>query len=52
MQKIRAISLVLTTALKAMDDETTDYSDIPSLTEEFFEKATLRIPSSQAHRLV
>ncbi len=35
-----------------MDDEVIDYSDLPPLTEEFFEKATLRIPSSQAQRLV
>ena len=39
-------------ALEAMDDEAINYSDIPPLTEEFFEKATLRIPASQAHRLV
>ena len=39
-------------ALEAMDDESIDYSDIPPLTEEFFEKATLRIPVSQAHQLV
>ncbi|MBW4525830.1 MAG: BrnA antitoxin family protein [Phormidium tanganyikae FI6-MK23] len=35
-----------------MEDETIDYSDIPPLSEEFFEKATLRIPASQARRLV
>ncbi len=39
-------------ALEAMEDETIDYSDIPPLSEEFFEKATLRIPASQARRLV
>ncbi|PSN19047.1 hypothetical protein C7271_09370 [filamentous cyanobacterium CCP5] len=39
-------------ALEAMDDEEIDYSDIPPLTEEFFEKATLRIPATQAQRLV
>ena len=39
-------------ALEAMEDEDIDYSDIPPLTEEFFERATLRIPTSQAHRLV
>ncbi|NEQ96683.1 MAG: BrnA antitoxin family protein [Cyanothece sp. SIO2G6] len=39
-------------ALEAMDDERIDYSDIPPLTEEFFEKATLRIPASQAQQLV
>jgi uncharacterized protein (DUF4415 family) len=35
-----------------MDDQGIDYSDIPPLTEEFFEKATLRIPASQAQQLV
>lgn len=40
------------TALEAMDDEAIDYSDIPPLTEEFFEKATLRIPATQARQLV
>ena len=35
-----------------MEDEGIDYSDIPPLTEEFFEKAALRIPASQAQRLV
>jgi uncharacterized protein (DUF4415 family) len=39
-------------ALEAMNDEGIDYSDIPPLTEEFFEKATLRIPASQAQQLV
>ena len=39
-------------ALEAMDDQGIDYSDIPPLTEEFFEKATLRIPASQAQQLV
>ncbi|AFY45313.1 BrnA antitoxin family protein [Nostoc sp. PCC 7107] len=39
-------------ALEAMDDEGIDYSDIPPLTEEFFEKATLRIPATQAQQLV
>jgi hypothetical protein len=29
-----------------MNDEGIDYSDIPPLTEEFFEKATLRVPAS------
>jgi uncharacterized protein (DUF4415 family) len=33
-------------------DEEIDYLDIPPLTDEFFEKATLRIPATQAHRLV
>ncbi|MDK3159766.1 BrnA antitoxin family protein [Kamptonema cortianum] len=39
-------------ALEAMTDEEIDYSDIPPLTEEFFEKATLRIPAAQAHKLI
>lgn len=39
-------------ALEAMDDERIDYSDIPPLTEEFFKKATLRIPATQAEQLV
>jgi uncharacterized protein (DUF4415 family) len=39
-------------ALEAMQDEDIDYSDIPPLTDEFFERATLRIPPTQAHRLV
>lgn len=39
-------------ALEAMEDEGIDYSDIPPLTEEFFEKATLSIPASQAQQLV
>lgn len=39
-------------ALEAMTDEEIDYSDIPPLTEEFFEKATLRVPATQAQRFV
>jgi uncharacterized protein (DUF4415 family) len=39
-------------AQEAMEDDKIDYSDIPPLTDEFFEKATLRIPATQAHRLV
>jgi uncharacterized protein (DUF4415 family) len=39
-------------ALESMDDEGIDYSDIPPLTEEFFEKAILRIPAPQARQLV
>lgn len=39
-------------ALEAMDDEGIDYSDIPPLTEDFFENATLRIPATQAQQLV
>ena len=39
-------------ALAAMSDDNIDYSDIPPLTDEFFERATLRIPSAQAPNLV
>jgi uncharacterized protein (DUF4415 family) len=39
-------------ALEAMTDEEIDYSDIPPLTEKFFENATLRIPAIQAHNLI
>jgi uncharacterized protein (DUF4415 family) len=39
-------------ALKAMSDEDIDYSDIPPLTDEFFERATLRIPIDQSQNLV
>jgi len=39
-------------ALEAGSDENIDYSDIPPLTEEFFEKATLRVPANQANRWV
>jgi uncharacterized protein (DUF4415 family) len=39
-------------ALELMEDEDIDYSDIPPLTEDFFEKATLRVPVTQAHQLV
>jgi uncharacterized protein (DUF4415 family) len=35
-----------------MTDEEIDYSDIPPLTEEYFEKATLRVPATQAHNLI
>jgi len=35
-----------------MDDESIDYSDIPPLTEEFFENAILRIPAMQARQMV
>lgn len=34
-------------ALEAMTDEDIDFSDIPPLTDEFFENATLRIPAKQ-----
>lgn len=39
-------------ALEAIADEDIDYSDIPPLTDEFFERATLRITAKQARRLV
>ncbi len=39
-------------ALEAADDDNIDYSDIPALTDEFFENATLRVPASQAEQLV
>lgn len=39
-------------ALEAMADEEIDYSDIPPLTDEFFENATLRIPANQAQQFV
>nr|WP_290222349.1 hypothetical protein [Trichocoleus desertorum] len=35
-----------------MSDEEIDYSDIPPLAEDFFDKATLRVPSPQARNLV
>ncbi|WP_298907785.1 hypothetical protein [uncultured Nostoc sp.] len=39
-------------ALKSMSDDDIDYSDIPPLTDEFFEKATLRVPATQAQNLI
>jgi uncharacterized protein (DUF4415 family) len=39
-------------ALAAMSDDTIDYSDIPPLTDDFFDRATLRIPAAQAQNLV
>lgn len=38
--------------IEAMSDEEIDYSDIPPLTDEFFENATLRIPATQARNLI
>ncbi|WP_196517423.1 hypothetical protein [Nostoc sp. WHI] len=32
-------------ALESISNDEIDYSDIPPLTDEFFEKATLRIPA-------
>ncbi|MFM2304817.1 MAG: hypothetical protein RLZZ135_2229 [Cyanobacteriota bacterium] len=39
-------------ALESRSEENIDYSDIPPLTDDFFEQATLRIPAGQAHNLV
>ncbi|WP_446369606.1 BrnA antitoxin family protein [Coleofasciculus sp. D1-CHI-01] len=39
-------------ALESMSDEDIDYSDIPPLTDEFFEGATLRIPADKARHLI
>ena len=39
-------------ALEAMTDEEIDYSEIPPLTEAFFENATLRIPANQVRSLI
>jgi uncharacterized protein (DUF4415 family) len=39
-------------ALEAMTDEEIDYSDIPPLTDEFFENAVLRVPAAQADNLI
>ncbi|MDF5736226.1 MULTISPECIES: BrnA antitoxin family protein [unclassified Nostoc] len=38
--------------LEAMTDEDIDYSDIPPLSDEFFENATLRIPATRASDLI
>jgi light-regulated signal transduction histidine kinase (bacteriophytochrome) len=35
-----------------MEDGDIDYSDIPPLTEAFFERAVLRVPADLAQRLV
>ncbi|MEE3719664.1 BrnA antitoxin family protein [Tumidithrix elongata RA019] len=39
-------------ALESRSEENIDYSDIPPLTDEFFARATLRIPAERAHNLV
>ncbi|NJK55529.1 MAG: BrnA antitoxin family protein [Pleurocapsa sp. SU_5_0] len=39
-------------ALESRSEENIDYSDIPPLTDEFFERATLRVPANQAQNLV
>jgi uncharacterized protein (DUF4415 family) len=40
------------TALESMSDDDIDYSDIPPLTDEFFDKAVLKVPSAQGENLV
>jgi len=39
-------------ALESRSEDNIDYSDIPPLTDEFFEQATLRISANQAQNLV
>ncbi len=39
-------------ALESRSEENIDYSDILPLTDDFFERATFRIPVDQAHNLV
>ena len=39
-------------ALESRSEDNIDYSDIPPLSDEFFERATLRIPAEQAQNLV
>ena len=39
-------------ALEPRSEEKIDYSDIPPLTDDFFERATLRIPADRADNLV
>lgn len=39
-------------ALRQMSDTGIDYSDIPALTDAFFERTELRIPAQQAENLV
>ncbi len=39
-------------ALAQMSDDSIDYSDIPPLTDEFFDRAILRIPAAQAQNLI
>ena len=38
-------------ALQSRSEENIDYSDIPPLTDEFFERTTLRIPADRAYNL-
>ncbi len=39
-------------ALESMSDDDIDYSDIPPLNDEFFDKAILRLPATQAQNLI
>lgn len=39
-------------ALESRSEEDIYYSDIPPLTDDFFERATLRTPADQARKLV
>ena len=39
-------------ALESKSEENIDYSDIPPLTDAFFERSTLRIPADRANNLV
>jgi uncharacterized protein (DUF4415 family) len=39
-------------ALEAMTDEEIDYSDIPPLSDEFFENAMLKVPATEADNLI
>jgi hypothetical protein len=39
-------------ALESRSEENIDYSDIPPLTDEFFDRSTLRIPPDQAQNLI
>ncbi|MEH1882778.1 MAG: BrnA antitoxin family protein [Nostoc sp.] len=39
-------------ALESMSDDDIDYSDIPPLNDEFFDKAMLRLPAIQARNLI
>jgi uncharacterized protein (DUF4415 family) len=49
---LKSISRTNWEALESMSDDDIDYSDIPPLTDEFFDKAVLTITSTQAKNLV
>jgi uncharacterized protein (DUF4415 family) len=51
-KKLNSTSRTNWAALESKSEENIDYSDIPPLTDEFFERATLRIPADQAHNLI